>query len=95
VEAEVKGASQIAQDMLHRDEVRLPGIMHMKANLLDDVDDVGAGERQLLEGPSEAPELSQISNMSPGSGGYLDLCVHGHRDQLTVHHASVLKDIKS
>jgi hypothetical protein len=34
VEAEVQGASQIAQDALHRGEVRLPGIVHMKANLL-------------------------------------------------------------
>jgi hypothetical protein len=42
VEAEVQGASQIAQDALHRWEVR--GIMHMKANLLNGVGDVGAGE---------------------------------------------------
>jgi hypothetical protein len=41
VEAKVQGASQIAQDALHCDKVRLPGIMHMKVNLLDSIGDVG------------------------------------------------------
>jgi hypothetical protein len=39
--------------------------MHVEANLLDDIGDVGAGERQVLEGPSEAPEVSRISNRRP------------------------------
>jgi hypothetical protein len=76
-EAEVQGASQIAQDALHRSEVRLPGNMHMKSNLLDDVGDVGAGKRQVLESPDEAPKLSRISNRRPRSGRDLGLCVHG------------------
>jgi hypothetical protein len=40
--------------VLHGGEVRLLGIMHMEADLLDNIDDVGAGERQVLEGPSKA-----------------------------------------
>jgi hypothetical protein len=35
--------------------VRLPGIIHMKTNLLDGVGDVEAGERQVLESPGKAP----------------------------------------
>jgi hypothetical protein len=95
VEAEVQGFSQIAQDALHRGEVRLLGIMHMKENLLDDVGDDGVGERQILESPGEAPELNRISNRRLRSGRDLLLCVHGHRDRLAVHHASVLKDVES
>jgi hypothetical protein len=78
VEAEVQGALQIAQDALHHGEVRLPRNMHMKANLLDSVGDVGAGEREILEGPDEAPKLSWISNRRPKSGGDHGLCVYGH-----------------
>jgi hypothetical protein len=78
--------------VLHHGEVRLPRIMHIEADLLDDVK---AGERQVLEGLSEAPELSHISNRRPESGRDLGLRVHGHRDQLAVHHASALMDIKS
>jgi hypothetical protein len=44
--------------MLHHGDVRLLGIMHMKADLLDGIGDVEADERQVLEGSSEAPELS-------------------------------------
>jgi hypothetical protein len=40
VEAKVQRASQIAQDVLHRSEVILPRIMHMKTNLLDSVGDI-------------------------------------------------------
>jgi hypothetical protein len=53
VEVEVQEASQIVHDVLHRGEVRLPGIMHMEADLLNDVGDVRAGERQVMEGPGE------------------------------------------
>jgi hypothetical protein len=83
------------QDALHRGEVRLPGFMHMKANLLDNVGDVRAGERQILKGPGETSELSWINNRRPKSGGDLGLRIHGHLDWLTVHHASLLKDVQS
>jgi hypothetical protein len=45
VEAEVQGASQIAHDALYCGEVRLPEIVHMEVDLLNDVGDVRAGER--------------------------------------------------
>jgi hypothetical protein len=67
----------------------------MEADLLGGVGDVGAGERQVLEDPGEAPELSQISNRRPKSNRDFGLCVHGHRDRLAVHHASMLKDVES
>jgi hypothetical protein len=95
VEAKVQGASQIAQDGLHRSEVRLPGVLNMDADLLDGVGDVGAAERHVLKGLNEAPEPSWISNRRSESDGDLGLCVHGRRDRLAVHHASVLKDVKS
>jgi hypothetical protein len=95
VEAKVQWASQIPQNTLHRGEVRLLGIMHMEADLMDGVGDVGAGERQVLEGPGRAPKLSRISNRRHGSGGDLGLRVHGRRDRFTVHHTSTLKDIDS
>jgi hypothetical protein len=69
--------------------------MHVEADLLDGVDDVGVGERQVLEGPSEAPKVSQISNMRPGLGENLGLRVHQHWNWLAVHHASSLKNIES
>jgi hypothetical protein len=43
---------------LHDSVVGLPWIMHVEADLLDGVGDVGAGERHVLEGLGEAPEVS-------------------------------------
>jgi hypothetical protein len=53
--------------VLHGGEVRLMWIMHVQADLLDGVGELGAGERQVLEDPSEAPEVSRINNRSPDS----------------------------
>jgi hypothetical protein len=69
--------------------------MHVEADLLDDVGDVRAGERQVLEGSGEAPEVSRINNMRPGLSGDLGLCVHRCRNRLAVHHASSLKNTES
>jgi hypothetical protein len=62
--------------VLHGGEIRLPWIMYVEADLLDSVGDVGTGERQVLEGPSKAPEVSWISNRRPGLHGDLGLHVH-------------------
>jgi hypothetical protein len=82
-------------DALYHDEVRLPGIMYMEADLLDDIGDVEASECKVLEGPDKAPELIRISNRRFKSGRDIGLRVHGHRDWLAVHHASTLKDVEN
>jgi hypothetical protein len=66
------------RNALYGDEVGFLGIIHVEVDLLDGVDDVGAGERQVLEGPGEALILSQIGNIRPGLGGDFGLCIHGH-----------------
>jgi hypothetical protein len=69
--------------------------MHVEADLLDSVREVGAGERQVLKGPGEAPKVCQISNRRSRLSRDLGLCVHRCRNWLPVHHASSLKNIES
>jgi hypothetical protein len=69
--------------------------MHVEADLLEGVGNVGPGERQVLESPSEAPEMSQIGNRRPRLGEDLGLRIHRIRNWLTVHHACSLKNVKS
>jgi hypothetical protein len=83
------------QSVLHGGEVGLSWIVHVEADLLDGVGNVGPGERQVLESSSEAPEMSQISNRRPRLGEDLDLRIHQHQNWLTVHHACSLKNVKS
>jgi hypothetical protein len=64
------------QSALQGGEVGLPWIMHVEVDLLDDVGDIEVNERLVLEGPSEAPEVTQISNRRPGLNRYLGLHVH-------------------
>jgi hypothetical protein len=69
--------------------------MHVEVGLLDSVGEVGAGEHQVLEDTSEAHVLSRISNRRPRHGGDLGIYVHGCQNWLAIHHADVLKDVKS
>ena len=61
-EPEVDGATQVPQDALHRGEVRLPRVVHVKAHLLDGVSDVGPGEDEVLQGPSKAAVAGRVSD---------------------------------
>jgi hypothetical protein len=54
-----------------------------------------AGERQVLEGPDEAPEVSRMSNRRPRLGRDLGLRVHRNQNRLAVHRASSLKNVES
>jgi hypothetical protein len=67
----------------------------VEADLLDGIGEVGAGERQILEGSGEATEMSRISNRRPELSGDLGLCVHWRRNRLAFHHASSLNNIES
>jgi hypothetical protein len=69
--------------------------MHVQADLLDGICDVGAGERQVLEGPSEATEVSQMNNKRLRLDGDLCLCIHRCQNRLAVHHARSLRNIVS
>jgi hypothetical protein len=69
--------------------------MYVEADLLDGVGDIRAGECQVLEGLSEAPKVSCISNRRPRLDRDLGLCVHRCRNWLAVHHVSSLKNIES
>jgi hypothetical protein len=69
--------------------------MHVEADLLDGIGDVGAGERQVLEGPGETPKVSWVSNRRPRLGRDLGMRVHWRQNWLAVHHTSSLKNIES
>jgi hypothetical protein len=75
--------------------VGLPWIIHLKADLMHDIGEVRAGERQVLEGSGEAPEVSQLSIRRPRLSEDLGICIHQHQNRLAVHHASSLKNIES
>jgi hypothetical protein len=60
--AEVDSASEVPQDPLHGGEMWLPWDVHMEAHLLDGVDDVGAGEDEVLQGPDETPIAGRIGH---------------------------------
>jgi hypothetical protein len=69
------------------------GIMHVQADLLNNIGDVWSGERQVLEGIHQAPIGGWISNGSATSAE-LGLCVDGSGARFALPHTCTLEDIK-
>jgi hypothetical protein len=86
---------QLTQTVLHHDEVGLPRVIHVEADLLDGVGDVEVDEHQVLEDTNEVPKLSRINNRRPGLSGDIGLRIHGCRNWLVIHHVDAFKDVKS
>jgi hypothetical protein len=51
-QAMVEGALEVPKDALRGHEMRLIGIVHVEAHLLDRVGNAGPGEGEVLESPS-------------------------------------------
>jgi hypothetical protein len=50
----VEGALEVSKDALHGHEMGLTGVMHVEAQLLDRIANVGHAEGEVLESPSQA-----------------------------------------
>jgi hypothetical protein len=61
----VEGATEVEQDPLESDEMRLPRGVHMQAHLLDGVGDVRLGEGEVLERSGQAPVGRCIDDRGP------------------------------
>lgn len=64
VEVVVDGATKIPKDPLDRTQVRLTKIMHIKANLVNDICDVRPGEGEVLKSISKAPIGGGVNDRS-------------------------------
>src|SRR6185437_11015440 len=60
--AETNSATNVAEETLQCSKVRLPGIMHVKTDLLNGICEIQPGEGQVLQGAGKAPVGSRISH---------------------------------
>jgi hypothetical protein len=83
----------VPEDALQSNEVRLPRIMHVEADLLDCVGNIWSAEGQILKGASKAPEICSILNKNTI---FTELWVAIDRSGtwLALGHASTSKDVK-
>jgi hypothetical protein len=94
-QAEVEGALEVLKDVLCGREMGLTRVVHVEAHLLDRVGNVGPGEGEVLESPTQAVVGSRVADGAPHIGGDLGLSVDRRGAGLAVAHASTLKDVSS
>ena len=61
-QAEANSATDVPEETLQRSKVRLPGIMHVKTDLLNGIGEIRSGEGQVLQSASQTPVGSRISH---------------------------------
>ena len=61
-QAEANSATDVAEETLQCSKVRLPGIMHVKTDLLNGIGEIRPGEGQVLQGTGKTPVGSRISH---------------------------------
>jgi hypothetical protein len=94
-QAVTHSASEVAEEALESSEVRLPRIMHMKAQLLNHISDVRPSEGEVLESTRETPVRGGIRHPVPVGLRQLALRVNWSRAGVAIGHPSSLKDVKS
>ena len=90
----VDGALKIAEDPLSCSKMSLPRIVHVQADLLDCIGDVGAGEGEVLKSTRKAAVCSGIVHRGAGVSGDLGTCVNWGGAGLAAAHAMSIKDIQ-
>jgi hypothetical protein len=89
----VEGVLKVAKDLLHSHEMGLPRVVHVDADLLDHIGDVGSGEGEILKNPDQAAVGNRVADGGARVEGDLGLSVDRCGARLAVTRASVLKDI--
>jgi hypothetical protein len=91
----VERALEVPKDALHGSEMRLTRVVHVEAHLLDRIGNVGPGEGEVLESPSQAAVGSRVADGGRHVGEDLGPSVDRCGAELAVAHASTLKDVSS
>jgi hypothetical protein len=86
--------TKIAQDALHGRQVGLSRVVHVQADLLHGISDVGLCESQVLEGSGNTLKLRGVCNRRPRVISQLRLEVDWSRTRLAVCHDCPLEDVK-
>jgi hypothetical protein len=66
-QAVVEGALEVLKDALRGHEMGLMRVVHVEAHLLDRVGNVGPGEGEVLESPSQVAVGSRVADGGPMS----------------------------
>jgi hypothetical protein len=78
----------------HGRQVGLPRVVHVQADLLQGISDVGPCECQVQEGSDNTPKLRGVRDRRPRVVSQLRLEVDWSRTRLAVRHDCPLEDVK-
>src|SRR5690349_7195338 len=90
---QVKSATNIAQNPLESSHVRLPGIMHVKTNLLNSIGNIWPSEGQILQSTGKTAVIRSIRNRRSITGK-LRISINWCGTRVAVSHASTVKNLQ-
>jgi len=93
-QAEANKATDVAEETLQCSKVRLPGIMHVKTDLLNGIGEIRPGEGEVLQGTGEAPVASRIGHGITQISRQLRLSIDRSGAWLAISHPSPLQNVE-
>jgi hypothetical protein len=90
---DVRGTLEVTKNALENIHVGLPGVMHMKAHLLDCISDVRASENEVLQCSSQTPVMSRVTEWCIEGTENLGRCVYQSVAGFTIHQACPTNDL--
>jgi len=91
----IKSTLEIAEDPFGSNKVNLPRIVHVKANLLDGISNVGPGEGQVLKSSHKATVGCGISNRRTIISRSLGAGINRGGARFAGTHAMASQDVQS
>ena len=92
---EMHGATEVAEDALEQGDMRCARRVHDQAELLDCIGDVRAGQREVLECPSETAKERRIRGESAIGGGEFGFGVDGGGYGFAIEHGGAVENFES
>jgi len=90
-QSKVKSAPDVSEDPLQRNQMGLPWVVHIKADLLNNIGDVWSSKGKILQGTDETPEVCRVLN---GNTIRYQIAVNWSGEWLALGHSIAVEDIK-
>ena len=92
-ETKLKSPADVAKNELESRKVRLPGIMHVKTNLLDSICNIWPGEGEVLQSNNKTAKIRSISYWGTINGRHFGVSVYRSGARLALCHACSVKNL--
>jgi len=94
MKTKIQGTLKVAKNALHSARMRLPGVMHVEAHLLDSISDIWTSKSEILKSTNNATVGGGVGDDS-SIDGKLGMSIHRCAARLAAKHTNTVKNVQN